>query len=63
MNKLIHLLLVVFAAMLFFVPASADTSEDYSYTTSGTSATITGYSGSDANMIIPNSFGEYIVTS
>ena len=63
MNKLIHLLLVVLAAMLFFIPASADTSEDYSYTTSGTSATITGYSGSDANMIIPNSFGEYIVTS
>ena len=62
-KKLIYLLLVVLVAVMPFIPVFADASEDYSYTISGMSATITSYLGSDVNLIIPETFDEHTVTA
>ncbi len=47
---------------LFSFESKALTSGDFTYTVSGSNATITGYSGSAANLTIPSRLGGYKVT-
>ncbi len=46
----------------FVTPANAQTQGDFSYTVSGGEATITGYSGTAADLVIPSELGGYPVT-
>ena len=48
---------------LFSVEASALTSGDYTYTVSGSNATITAYSGTASTLSIPSTLGGYTVTA
>ncbi len=48
---------------LTVVPVSAETSGDWKYTVSNGEATITEYSGSDAEVTIPSEIGGYPVTA
>ena len=48
---------------LFSVEASALTSGNYTYTVSGTNATITAYSGTASTLSIPSTIGGYTVTA
>ena len=41
----------------------ADTEGDFTYSVSGNAATVSGYSGSDVNLVIPASLGGVPVTS
>lgn len=60
----IMLILTVILAQLPLLSASADTSGDYSYKIlSDGTAEITGYSGSDTCLTIPNEINGYTVTS
>ena len=44
-------------------PSKADTDGDFEYTVSGSNATITDYTGSATELIIPSTLGGYTVTS
>ena len=48
---------------LFSVEASALTSGNYTYTVSGTNATITAYSGTASTLSIPSTINGYTVTA
>ena len=45
------------------IKATELTSGDFRYTVSGTSATITGYDGTDTNLVIPETLDTYTVTA
>ena len=68
MKKLLSIALVVtmlFACVAAAVPVSAAKSGDFSYSVNddGTTATITGYNGTETDVIIPSVIDGYTITS
>jgi len=60
-TAIMTVIILIFTAIPF--TASALTSGDWTYTVSGSSATITKYSGSAASVSIPSKLGNYTVTT
>lgn len=60
---LIFAVVAIFAIILLPQIVSAEQEGDFTYTISGSEATITGYTGSGGDVAIPDKLGEYTVTS
>lgn len=64
-NRILSLTVALIMLLTLATPiggAYADTEGDYTYTVTDSKATITGYTGTDNNLVIPDTLGGYPVT-